>query len=129
MIYFIFPDFNEYKVFKETYPQLMKTLTDIDDLLTYFVARNIITMRQEDDIKQLSVPQERVRRLLLIISGPLESGDKNGFYVLLDIMKNHGTQSTQDLAENILSKLRPNVDAWLYEYLAMFVFLLFLHNF
>jgi len=111
MIYFIFPDFNEYKVFKETYPQLMKTLTDIDDLLTYFVARNIITMRQEDDIKQLSVPQERVRRLLLIISGPLESGDKNGFYVLLDIMKNHGTQSTQDLAENILSKLRPNVDA------------------
>jgi len=106
-----FSDYNEYNIFQENYAQMCNTVTDIDELLKYFVTEKLITIFQEDDIKGYSTAAERVRKLLLIISGPLQSGDKNGFYTLLSIMKNYGTQPTKNLAESISSKLKPPTES------------------
>ena len=61
-------DVNELTVFREYYAKLCDTMTDIDDLLKYFVSEEIITISEEQEIKSSS---ERVRNLLRYIAGPL----------------------------------------------------------
>ena len=79
------------------------TVTDINELLKYFVTEKIITLSQEEEIKSHITQSERVSKLLLIISGPLEAGDSNGFYTMLKIMKIHGVRATQQLADDIIA--------------------------
>ena len=88
----------EFKIFKENYSSLCDTITDISELLKYFVAEKIISMDQQEEIKTCAIKSERVSKLLLNISGPLKAGDSNGFYTMLKIMKTHGVDSTQRLA-------------------------------
>lgn len=89
----------EMKAFRENYAGLCNTMTDIDDLLKYFVTEEIITINEEEKIKNHITKSDKVRMLLLRISGPLQAGNKTGFYVMLKIMKKYGTRATQDLAE------------------------------
>ena len=84
---------------------LCNTMTDIDDLLTYFVSENIITLNEEEVIKSSTTKSEKVRKLLLNISGPLKAGDANGFYVMLKIMKDRGTKATQNLATLLTARI------------------------
>jgi len=101
-------DSSEMKAFRENYAMLCNTMTDIDDLLKYFVSEEIITINEEERIKNCSTKSDKVRMLLLIISGPLQTGDKYGFYVMLKIMKKYGTKATQSLAELIKSSVSFN---------------------
>ena len=97
----------EDKIFSEHYSSFCSTLTDIDDLLKYFVQEDIIRSDDQDEINALTETPEKVQKLLKHISGPLEAGDSKGFYTMLDIMENHGAQDTKDLANSlktILSK-------------------------
>ena len=96
---------DELTVLQENYAILRHTLMDVDNLLQYFVVENIITMDEEDKIKSLDVKSEKVRNLLLYISGPLQAGDTNGFYNMLKIMKRYGTRATQSLAKHMESSL------------------------
>lgn len=100
---------NELAVFRRCYAILCDTMTDIDDLLKHFVTEKIITISEEDEIKSFSVKSEKVRKLLLNISGPLKAGNTNGFYVMLKIMKEFGTKATQDLADCMASSKSPGV--------------------
>ena len=77
-------------------------LTDINTLLPHFVAENIISL---DDIDGIHKESEKVRKLLLHISGPLSSGHTEGFYTMLKIMEQYGTQATQQLATMMRSLL------------------------
>ena len=88
---------NEKELFRSHYASLCNTLTDINSLLPYFVQENIITPHDEAAINAITRPNQKVRELLLHISGPLTSGDAKGFYTMLTIMKEHGNQSTHDL--------------------------------
>ena len=96
-------DFNELAVFTENYASLCDAVTDINELLKYFVTEKIITLNQQEEIKSCNTQSERVTKLLLNISGPLEAGDINGFYTMLSIMKTHGVNATQQLADHIIA--------------------------
>ena len=91
------------EIFQKNYADLCSTMIDIDNLLKYFVTENIITISDEEYIKMSVSTSEKVRKLLLHISGPLQAGDPNGFYVMLKIMIKYGTKSTQQLAKSIAS--------------------------
>jgi len=99
----------EYDIFRQHYAKLCGTLTDINTLLPHFVAHNIISL---DDIDGNDVKSQKVRKLLLHISGPLREGHTHGFYTMLEIMEQYGTQDTQKLATIMRGFLpkRTNVD-------------------
>ena len=98
----------EEKIFSEHYSTFCSTVTDIDNLLKYFVQERVIKSEEQDEINALVKTPEKVQRLLKHIAGPLEAGDSKGFYTMLDIMENHGVQATKDLAvslKTVLSKV------------------------
>ena len=84
---------------------MCNTITDVNKLLKYFVTEKIITTDEEEEIKSYTTKADRVSKLLLNISGPLEAGDSNGFYILLQIMKTHGVDATQRLANQIIARV------------------------
>ena len=84
----------ELSVFQKHYAKLCNTITDINNLLKYFVSHRIINMDDEEEIKNVVVASEKVRKLLLHISGPLKANNTEGFYVMLNIMKEHGMRAT-----------------------------------
>ena len=95
----------EYDVFTENYAKFCSTLTDIENLLQYFVQEKIIKPEDQDDIKISAKTQDKVKKLLKHIAGPLEAGDSKGFYTMLNIMENHGVQATKYLAESLQTEL------------------------
>ena len=96
----------EKDIFTRHYSSLCNTLTDIKTLLPYFVQENIISTSDIEEISALNTNSERVVRLLTHISGPLEAGDAKGFHTMLNIMKEHGSQSTKDLAVKMSSEIK-----------------------
>jgi len=99
-------EFDELAVFRENYVSLCNTITDINELLRYFVTENIINGEQEEKIKTVcTTKSDKVSKLLLYISEPLESGESNGFYTMLQIMKTHGVEVTQHLADQIITRV------------------------
>ena len=89
---------SEEKIFTENYAKLCNTLTDIDNLLKFFVQEEIITDEQGLDIGSAVIPSEKVKNLLIHISGPLKAGNKTNFYTMLEIMEKQGTCTTKELA-------------------------------
>ena len=94
---------NEKEVFTRHYASLCNTLTDVNNLLPHFVQRNIISTSDVEDIDTITTTAKKVEKLLSHISGPLTAGDPKGFYMMLTIMKEHGNQSTKDLAMKIMT--------------------------
>jgi len=74
-------------------------MTDIDDLLRYFVDKEIISIEQYQGILECSKTADKVHRVLIHISSPLQSGNVTNFYSMLEIMEEHGRKATQQLAE------------------------------
>ena len=102
------PDYT--KVLSIYYPSLCSTLTDIDPLLPRFVAAGVISAPHGfDSIKSQNTILKRVQELLSHISGPLQDGNTAPFYSLLEIMEQHGTQATRQLAEKMRSELNNSV--------------------
>ena len=89
---------NEKEIFHNYYASLCNTLTDVDHLLRYFVQANIINPNDVEEINTIIPTPKKVEKLLLHISGPLKDGDTKGFRTMLTIMKEHGNESTQNLA-------------------------------
>ena len=91
----------ENDVFTENYSNFCNILTDIENLLQYFVQEKIIKPEDQDDIKIPAKTQDKVKNLLKYIADPLQAGNSKGFYTMLNIMENHGIQATKDLAESL----------------------------
>ena len=100
---------NEEIIFTRHYASLCNTLTDVDHLLPYFVQENIINTSDVESI-DVTTTANKVKKLLLHISGPLEAGDTEGFYAMLTIMKEHGNRSTHDLAVKMNHELTLAID-------------------
>ena len=96
---------NEKDIFTRHYASLCNTLTDVDNLLPYFVQENIICNSDVESIDATTTTSHKVRKLLSHISGPLTAGDTKGFHTMLTIMKEHGNQSTKDLAVKMSSEV------------------------
>ena len=99
----------ENNAFTHNYAKLCNTLTDIENLLQYFVQEKIIKPEDQDDINILPKTQEKVKKLLKHVAGPLKAGDSKGFYTMLKIMENHGVQATKDLAEALKTELSAGI--------------------
>ena len=86
---------------KENYALLCNTITDIiDPLMNYFAKEKTFTVKEE---KQITEASEKVR---LLLSTLLESGDKRGIYIMLNIMKEYGGKGTQNLADHIMNRVK-----------------------
>ena len=96
---------NEEIIFTRHYASLCNTLTDVDHLLPYFVQENIINTNDIQEINVITTKPKKVEKLLSHISGPLTAGYTKGFHTMLTVMKEHGHQSTKDLAVNITCEL------------------------
>ena len=88
------------KIFRKNFARFCNVLKNEDDLLPHLVAEKIITYDDLDEIKSKN-PAEKGPTMLRHISGPLEAGHTHGFYVLLDVMINHGKLDTQEFARKI----------------------------
>ena len=93
-------------VFQENHAMLCSTMTEIGDLLEHFKMEHVITSDEEEQIKDIPVISEKTRRIMSNISTSLEAGNNNKFDVMLKVMKNYGSVSTQHLAELIESRLK-----------------------
>ena len=96
---------NEREIFTRHYASLCNTLTDVDHLLPYFVEENIICNSDVESIDATTTTSHKVRKLMSHISGPLTAEDTKGFHTMLTIMKDHGNQSTKDLAVKMSSEV------------------------
>ena len=79
------------------------------DYLPYLVTAGIVP---PDNIHYLSSLSNRDRpmRILEYISDSLDGGDKQSFYEMLEIMKDHGNNHAQNLAEEINKAVVSGVD-------------------
>jgi len=98
-------------IFTKHYASLCNTITDINILLPFFVQEEIITTSGLAEIDAGVTTCEKVKKLLLHISGPLEGGNGNttGFYKMLTIMAEHGNHGTKDLAKKMSSEVTASV--------------------
>jgi len=92
-------------VFRENYAALCTTITDINNLLKYFVQEEIIGLDEEEEIKHTVTKVEKAQKLLSHISGPLRAENADGFYILLNIMKKYGVKATRELSRSLFAKL------------------------
>ena len=106
---------NELTVFRKNFALLCTTVADIDALLLHFVAENIINIQQQENILSYNTTSEKISRLLLSISGPLEAGDSKGFYTMLKIMRRYGVDATVRLADNIFASIDMNPAEMIHE--------------
>ena len=89
--------------FTRHYASLCNTLTDVNNLLPYFVQKDIINISDVEEINAIITTTKKVEKLLSHISGPLTAGDPKEFHMMLTIMKEHGNQTTKDLAVKIMA--------------------------
>ena len=95
----------EETVFTDNYDKLSKILS-VNTLLPHFIVKRIITIDDESDIRSCNRESEKIMKLLHYIARHLKAGYTDGFYLMLDIMKTHGTIANQNLAYDMESFLR-----------------------
>lgn len=91
----------EWEIFTKNYADFCDILQHEDELLPQLVNKGIILINDLEDIKSKNI-FEKGSTLLKHISGPLKTGHTDGFYVLLEVMKNHGKLDTKKFAKKIM---------------------------
>ena len=94
----------EYRAFIHFFNKLTTVFHD-KGYLVHFVPAGIISPNDVDEMSSLS-NSDRAVRLLKNISDPLECGEKQSFYKMLDILQTHGNRHAKQLAENIKAFVR-----------------------
>ena len=94
----------EYSAFKKFYSQLTTVFCDTN-YLSHFVSESIISLSDVDHISSLS-GRNRALCVLRSISAPLECGETQSFYKMLEIMQSHGNLHAKNLAENVSKYVR-----------------------
>ena len=89
---------DEKDIFTKHFSSLCNTLTDINNLLPFFVEEKIINVNDIEVINAIVTIPKKVEKLLSYISGPLTAGDARGLHTMFAIMKEHGSQCTKHLA-------------------------------
>ena len=95
----------EKMVFTKNYGKFCDFLKHEVTLLPKFVEERIISGDHEEVIRNTAVTQ-RGQALLAHISGPLDGGQTGGFYIMLEIMKQHGKPDTQEFVNSIELELQ-----------------------
>jgi len=96
------------EVFSSNYFKFCNSMTDIENLLKYFITATIINTDDQSEILAPPKLTSKVTLLLKHISGPLEAGDTKPFRMMLDIMEKHGNLATKTLAISVKKCLLTN---------------------
>ncbi|XP_065894803.1 uncharacterized protein [Dysidea avara] len=94
----------EYEILMANYSKFCDILKTELELLPKFVQDNIITADRSQDIPSIPTAQKGVA-ILTSITGPVQSGQTEGFYAMIRIMKEHGKTDTQVFASMIEREL------------------------
>ena len=89
----------EYESFVKFYSELTTVFCD-KNYIPHFVPAKIISPNDVHSMSNLP-DNDRAVCLLKSISNPLECGEYQNFYKMLEIMRDHGNLHVQQLAENI----------------------------
>ena len=93
-----------HKVFIKYYDKLTNILnTSITNLSRYFVASNLITPEDEDEI--FNATRDKARIFLLKIEAPVRGGFTDGFHLMLDIMLQRGSVADIQLAKQLRNEI------------------------
>ena len=89
-----------HKVLLKNCDKLINVLnTSIINLSKYFVANNLISTDDEDEI--LHAPRDKARLFLYKIEAPVRGGFTAGFHLMLDIMHQRGSVIDKQVAEQL----------------------------
>ena len=94
----------EYSAFIQFYDKLTVVFHD-KNYLSHFVPAGIISPNDVHHMSNLP-DNDRAMCLLKKISAPLECSEKQSFYKMLEIMRDHGNLFAKQLAENMLLLVR-----------------------
>ena len=93
-----------HKVLIKNYDKLVNVLnTSIVNLSKYFVANNLITTEDEDEI--FNATRDKGRIFLLKIESPVRGGFTAGLHLMLRIMLQYGSVTDIQLAEQIKNEI------------------------
>ena len=96
-------------MFTRNYGKFCDILKNEDGLLDKFVEKKIISYDQAVVLRDAPITRKG-QDFLINISGPLDGGQTKGFYIMLEIMKEHGRIGTQDFAADIEQQLQDRAD-------------------
>ena len=88
-------------IFTDNYAKLSQVL-NVNTLIPHFITNRIITVTDASDIRSCNRESEK---LLEYIARHLKAGYTYSFYLMLHVMKTHGTITAETLAEDIISSL------------------------
>ena len=95
----------EHTIFLRNYSELTAVLnTNITTLSTHFVSKQVITVEDEELIHQSTIDKAKV--FLWKLESPLKIGFNDAFYIMLDVMQQHGDIAVKSIA----TKLRKEID-------------------
>lgn len=95
----------EHEMLIKYYERLCSTVTDVNKIALHCVTKKIISPHDHVELCGITNQSKQVTMLLHHITGPVEAGNPQVFYDLLDIMEQHGLQATQQLATEIKCSL------------------------
>ena len=97
----------EYEALTQFYSELTAVFHD-KNYLAYFVSAKIFL---PSDIRHMSTLPDKDIAMCIVnrISASLESAEKQSFYKMLEIMKEHGNHHAQKLAEDMRAFVEPVV--------------------
>lgn len=91
-------------MFIKNYSKLSSILnTSILDLSKHFVAENLITTEDQEEI--FNTTRDKARSFLLKIELGVRGGFTTGFHIMLDTMLRYGSVSDKQLAEQIKNEI------------------------
>lgn len=100
-------DLSEQSLFNDIYVLLCNTIIDIvDPLMKCLTEENHFTTEEQKQIADITSASDTIRTLLLNISNSLNANNTKAFYIMLKIMKEHGGETTLNLADHIMNRLK-----------------------
>ena len=104
-VYFLVNQSVEHKIFLRNYSELTAVLnTNITNLSAHFVSKQVITTEDEELIHQ--TPTDKAKSFLWKLESPLKVGFHDPFYIMLEVMQQHGDIAVKSMA----TKLRKEID-------------------
>ena len=94
--------------FKNMFIKYYANLTNVlfnTDLSPEFISAGIISIHEEEIIRNAPNSQEKAKKFLRIISSHIEISHTKSFISMLDIMERKGTMAIKELAIRIKSEL------------------------
>lgn len=93
-----------HQVLIKNYDKLISILsTSIVNLSKHFVAKNLITPEEEEEI--VSAGRDKARLFLYKIEAPVRGGFTAGLHIMLDIMLQYGSVTDRQLAGQIKTEI------------------------